>query len=157
VTSFKESKNILKHSAFKDANVYSVARWQPKGYRYTELPFFFARDTDGNKLTMRGSRNPIYDYSSALLKYYATVRDDINEWIDDLDPFDADIICCWCPHATHSKNQMKIYNSFVCHTGLVARQVEKRRHDIDIYMDYDHCMHLESRMKPYTYKLLRIP
>lgn len=147
---------MLKYSVFKDANVYSVARFQPAGYYYTPLPFFAARDVDGNKLKLRGQKDPIYNYIKKLQEYYQSVKGDIDEWVQSLNTNDTNILCCWCPHASHSKEQLRIYNTFICHVGLVGRAIENRRHDIDIYMDYDHCMYLDNRFKPNTYQLLRM-
>lgn len=155
ITSFKESLTLAKLSAYRRAKFYSVSRFQPKGFHYISLPFFAAIDKHGNKLTMRGKDNPIESYINDLYEYYDTVRDDINEWIDDLNPHDIDVLCCWCPHASHSKEQMRIYNTFICHTGLVAREIEKRRYDIKIFMDYDHSAYLDERFKPNHYRTLK--
>ena len=154
LTSFKESVNLLKHSGLSDANVYSVARFQPEGFNYINLPFFAAQDADGNKLRLRGRKDPLNDYRKDLWKYYKSVWPDIREWVDALDNKSIDMLCCWCPHASHSKDQMRIYGNFVCHTGLIGRLISSLRRNIDIYMDNDHSVHLVEEYKPLTFKQL---
>lgn len=154
LTSFRESLNLVKYSAYSNAKLYSVSRFQPKGFNYIPLPFFAAIDKHGNKLSL--STSGIQGYIDDLYGYYDTVMDDIDEWVNNLKLNDIDILCCWCPYASHSRKQMKTYNTFICHIGLVVREVEIRRDDIMIFMDYDHYAYLEDRFKPNSYQMLRL-
>jgi hypothetical protein len=153
LTSFKESRNILKRSAFSDASCYSVARFQPAGFNYPELPFFFAVDIHGNKLSLTRSGG-LDEYKKELNAYYGSIWVDITDFVRGLDPDETNMFCCWCPHASHSKEQMRIYNTFVCHTGLVGRAIQYIRQDIDIYMDHDHSIHLVDDYKPTIFNQL---
>lgn len=156
LTSFKESRNLLKRSGFCNANMFSVSRFQPKGFSYQNLHFLAAMDTDGNKLNLRGRKNPLVGYKNDLLLYYKSVWDEIVEWVETLDNDEIDMLCCWCPHANHSKDQMESHGSFVCHTGLVGRLINRLRPDITVYMDRDHSVNLIDDYKPFIWDQLRI-
>ena len=144
----------MKREAFKDANVYSVARFQPKGFRYPSLPFFAAVDVKGQKIGLRGREDPLKDYKRDLLKYYKSVWTEINNWMVRISKKDVNILCCWCPHASHSKEQMNTHNSFVCHTGIIGKIINSCRSDIDVYMDKEHSIYLVEEYKPFKYKEL---
>jgi hypothetical protein len=154
LTSFKESVNLLKLSGFSGANCYSVARFQPKGFNYTDLPFLAAQTVAGKKIKLRGRVDPLNSYKHDLWTYYKTRWAEIVDWVESLDNSDVDMLCCWCPHASHSREQMRIYNSFVCHTGLVGKVINLIREDLDIYMDQEHSIHLVNEYKPMEWKML---
>lgn len=155
LTSFHKSKSILKRFQSKDANVYSVARKQPAGYSYAVLPFLAAIDIHGQKINLHGVEDPINNYRKTLYEYYNTVCDDIIRWVTDLETKNIDILCCWCPYSTSTKNQVKMYGTFVCHTGLIGKIVNEYRPDIEIFMDTDRAMRMIDDYKP-IYKTLII-
>ena len=153
ITSFKESVNIRKYQSFIDANTYSVARFQPKHFDYIQLHFLSAKDVNGNRLRLTGE-NKFQTYKSKLLEYYKTQKSDIHNWLKSLRNDDKDLICCWCPYSNTTKNQMNVFGTFVCHTGIVGQLINVARPDIDVYMDEDHHKFLIDEYKPYNYKLL---
>jgi len=154
LTSFENSKKLLKKQVFENVNVntYSVSRKQPTGFSYIDLPFFAARDIHGNKLRLI---NGIEEYRRKLLEFYDTVyQSHIVPWVLDLRPGDIDIICCWCPYSESTKRQIRQYGSFVCHTGIIGSIVNDVNPEIEVYMDLDRHTKLISEYKPSNYKPL---
>jgi len=157
LTSFQESKRLLKRDGIKNKkpNVYSIARNQPAGFSYPELPFLAAIDIRGQKIHLRGVEDPINSYRKTLFEYYDTVCDDITRWMVDLKPEDIDILCCWCPYSEATRNQIRIYSIFVCHSGLVGQLINEFRPDIEVYMDGDRVEKLIDEFRP-DFKVLGI-
>ncbi len=153
ITSFKVSDKILK--SFPDMELYSVSRWQPKGYFYDVLEFLGAYDKHGKRLRLRGRSedvNPIGEYKKEWLEYITKNWENVDKWLKGLDN-DVDImLCCWCPYSKATKNQMRIYNTFVCHTGLIGRLINKYRPDIQLWLDHDHAINLIDEWKPKSFR-----
>lgn len=157
LTSFQESKRLLKRDGIKSRkpNVYSVARNQPVGFSYPVLSFLAAIDIHGQKIHLRGVEDPINSYKKTLFEYYNSVCDDVLLWLSDLKEEDMDILCCWCPYSEATRNQIRIYDAFVCHTGLIGQLVNELRPDISIYMDGDRSEKLIDEFRP-EYKMLGV-
>jgi len=150
LTSFKESKRILK--IVPDIDVFSVSRWQPLKYHYDELDFLGAFDIEGNRLRLKNSS--ISEYKHKLFEYYISRRQEVNEWLLSLDNDKHIMLCCWCPDSTATKKQIKKYGSFVCHTGLIGKLINKFRPDIEILLDNDRHKWLIEEYKPEKYKVI---
>ena len=131
---------------------YSVSRWQPKWFPQLEkIDILTATKYDGSKLLLKEFDNPLLDYKREYfykLEYY---RDDFFNWINSLNNKKTIVLCCWCPYSKSSKSQLKKYNNFVCHTGLIGRLINKYRPDINVLLDKDH-MKLNSEYIPFIYK-----
>ncbi len=150
LTSFKRSKEILQ--ILPDIDIYSVSRFQPAGYNYNTLEFLGAFNINGNKLTLKGSSIAQYKYS--LFEYYVSNMNIIQLWLKTLD-IDTDImLCCWCPYSNNTKNQIKEFGTFVCHTGLIGKLINKYRPDIEILLDNDRHKLLINEYKPNKYKVI---
>ena len=154
LTSFKESRNLLSRDGIKRNNLslYSVARNQPSGFTYKSLPFLAALDVHGQKLKLRGVEDPINTYRNKLFEYYNSVCEELISWAMSLNNQDMDILCCWCPYSEATRNQVRIYNTFVCHTGLIGGIINDLRPDIDVYLDIDRHHKLILEYKPKNYK-----
>ena len=151
LTSFKESKRIL--DILPESEIYSVSRYQPSKYHYETLEFLGAYDKDKQKLSLR--ELGIDGYKRKLYAYYVSRWDEIYQWMFYLHNDKHVILCCWCPYSTSTKNQVKEYGTFVCHTGLIGKMVEWfRKGDIDILMDNDRHMRLIPEYKPDKYKVI---
>jgi hypothetical protein len=154
LTSFENSKKMMKRQMFQmvsSVNLYSVSRNQPAGFSYIDLPFLAARDVQGNKLTLKDG---IDVYKEKLMEFYRSVWDsDIVPWVMELVPGNIDIVCCWCPYSNSTRKQMSVYNSFVCHTGIIGDVINDINPDIEVYMDMDRHNYLISEYKPDKYKL----
>ena len=150
LTSFKESKRILK--IVPDIDIFSVSRWQPLKYHYDELDFFGAFDIHGEKLRLKGSS--ISKYKHKLFMYFVTRRQDINDWLISLDNDRHIMLCCWCPDSTTTRQQIRKYGNFVCHTGLIGKVINRFRPDIDLLLDKDRHKWLIEDYKPKKYKVI---
>lgn len=156
LTSFIESRRLLKRSAFQRESVdcYSVSRFQPAGFDYPVLPFLGAKDKHGVKLSLRGEKYAVHKYKHKLYEAYSENWSEIDEWLQELDNDQTVFLCCWCPFAEHSRRQLDQFKSFVCHTGLIGRIINIHRPDIDLYMDLDHHNSLATTCRPHTHKAL---
>ena len=76
--------------------------------------------------------------------------------MNNLDNNDNDILCCWCPYSNPTRTQIKKYNSFVCHTGLIGKLINKYRPDIDVILDKDRSDKLHNDYKPNKYVVIDI-
>lgn len=150
ITSFKESDNILR--TYRDVTPYSVSRWQPKGYFYETLIELAAYDIHGNRLHLKGSS--LDGYKDEWLAYIRSNITWLNKWLTSLDPYDNILLSCWCPHSNATRRQMKQYKTFVCHTGLIGRVINKFRPDMPVFMDQEHHESLIPEWKPENYKVL---
>ena len=153
ITSFRESDNILK--SFPDVKCYSVSRRQPKGYFYDELPFLAPYDDKGKALSLSGY--PDNKLARYQLAYYDNIHkheEQFEEWLQSLDN-DVDIaLCCWCPHSTSTRKQLKKFLTFACHTGIIGQIINHRRPDIQLWLDHDHAEHLVKLWKPENYRII---
>lgn len=147
-TSFNESRNILKKDFIRhrDVNLCSVSRWQPKGFSYIDLPFLAAKNVNGEKLTLK---NGLKEYKRQLYMYYKSQwKDSIVPWVESLNPDVVYMLCCWCPHASHSRRQLDVYNTFVCHNALIGDVISLVRDDISIFLDDVRHRKLDDYFKP---------
>lgn len=129
-TSFRKSQNF-------NGEKFSIARFQPKGYRYKELRFLAAEDEKGGKILLRNFENPIEDYREVLRRSFKARGTAIRGWLESLSP-DVDIVlCCWCPYSKSTQEQIKKRGSFVCHSGLIAQMIRKYRPDVPVELDDD--------------------
>ncbi len=151
LTSFKKSKIIKK--AIPSIEMFSVSRWQPSGYSYEILEYFSAYDKYGKKLTLSyGIESYKKDFFKANVKHWKIIQN----WLTNLSNKDIIGLCCWCPHSKNSKSQIKNYNTFVCHTGLIGMIINKYRPDIELLLDKDRHQKLLLEWKPKKYKLIDI-
>ncbi len=150
LTSFKESKRIM--DILSTNHIYSVSRWQPYQYTYDVLDFFGAYNIDGDRLRLKDSS--ISEYKHELYKYYVHRRKDINEWLISLDQKQHIILCCWCPYSKNTQKHIKEKGSFICHTGLIGKIIQKFRPDIEIILDNDRHKWLVDDYKPINYKVI---
>jgi len=150
LTSFKEANWIAEKLNIGKENIYSVARWQPRGYSFKELSFLSATDKDGNKLLLRNFENPIQDYAEALKEGYRARWKEIKQWLDSLDNDKDIILVCWCPHSSQTKKQIEEYGTFCCHTGLIGKMINKHR-PVTVVLDRERHKNLVPEWKPEKY------
>jgi hypothetical protein len=151
LTSFKKSKKIKK--SIQDIEMFSVSRWQPKGYKYKVLNYLSAYDKYDKKLTLSYGINC---YKNGFFKAVIKNRKKIQNWLTNLSNEDIIGLCCWCPHSKSSKSQIKKYKTFVCHTGLIGMMINKYRPDIELLLDKDRHQNLLVEWKPKKYKIIDI-
>lgn len=152
LTSFRESENII--PLHPDAQIYSVSRWQPKGYFYPELPFLGAFDEFGDRLHLSGREEPLLTYREDWFSYLDVNREQVEGWLESLDDKIDIILCCWCPHSVSTRLQIKNRLTFACHTGIIGQIINKFRPDIQVIMDKDRDLNLVSKWKPNNYTVI---
>lgn len=139
LTSFKKSKEVIKKLKLSIDNVYSVARFQPKGYNYKELRFLAAEDEYGNKLLLKDFKNPEKEFKEALKRSYRKKIYQIVEWLKSLKEEENIVLCCWCPYSSQKDNKN---HYFLCHNGIIGQIIERNRPDITIILDEDRSKYL---------------
>lgn len=150
ISSFKESDKILK--PFPDIECFSVSRWQPKGYVYPTFEFLGAYDKNGSRLYLRNSS--LERYKHQWKEYIASNWAWVEDWLNSLDNEKDIMLCCWCPHSKSTQNQMKQFGTFVCHTGLIGRLINKYRPDIHLFLDFEHAQYLVPEYKPFKFRII---
>ena len=148
ITSFKMSPQYR-----YTFNVFSVARFQPKGFNYPELPFLAAKGPDGEKLLLRDFVDPLDGYKKALFAGYTARKRSVKTWLQNLDPDENIVLACWCPYSSSSRRQLARFGTFACHTGLIARMINKHRPDVNVILDKDHTM-LVPQWKPRRFTVI---
>ena len=141
LTSFKKSKK------FKGEK-YSVARWQPKGFKYPVLEFLDATDENGSALHFSMFDNPLRGYEKSWEKKIKKNWKVIKRWIDDIEEDENIVLCCWCPFTASSQEQIKKFGSFACHTGLIGKLIKEERPEIRIILDNDRKNLLVKEWRP---------
>jgi hypothetical protein len=141
LTSFRKAKHY-------QGQKFSIARFQPAGFAYPELDFLAATDEHGDKLLLSQFNNPLPDYEQALAKGYKQRWAKIKAWLESLTEKETIVLCCWCPYSQSTKNQIRDFGSFCCHSGIIGQMVNKYRPDISILMDEDRKYKLVERWKP---------
>ena len=141
LTSFKRSKEYY-------GDFYSVARFQPSGFAYPVLDFLAATDKDGEKLLLSQFDNPIEGYEQALMGGYGARWGVIQKWLDELDEDRTVVLCCWCPYSNSTKNEIREFGTFCCHTGIIGQIINRCRPDISIILDIDRKKKLLPRWMP---------
>ena len=136
ITSFRRIKFIKSYLNISP-EFYSVARWQPKGFKLPELPFL--APPPGLDVDI-ASIDSIKRYETGLREAYTKRWPEIKSWLDGLDNNELTGIVCWCPYRRSNSFGSFICHTgpFACHTGLIGRMVNKHRPDIDIWLDRAH-------------------
>lgn len=129
ITSFQESK---RHNGTK----YSVASFQPTGFNYPNLAFLAPLDATGQRIHL--NKNALADFQAAVERAYNTRWEMISSWLNKLSNQEDIVLCCWCPYSQSSKEQIKEYGFFACHTGLLALLIKQHRPDIILRLGEKH-------------------
>jgi hypothetical protein len=115
---------------------FSVARNKPFWCTYPDLQFLGAFDSNNNPLLIDSfGPSRILKFEDELRKYYVKKWDEINKWLESLKFDDQIALCCWCPHSKTSKQQLKDHNSFLCHTLLIGKMINRHRPDLIVQCD----------------------
>ena len=130
VTSFFNAKKYEIDTKF------SVACWKPDWCKYRDIDFLFPKDKFGTRLRLRNLNNSVQQYVDALREAYSYRWDQIESWLESIKKEDQIILCCWCPSSSSSKEQLKLFNTFFCHTVLIAKMVRIHRPDLIVKLDY---------------------
>lgn len=119
-----------------DSDKFSVARNKPFWCTYPDLQFLAAYDSNYNPLTLDSySPSQIVKFEDELRKFYVKKWDVISEWLESLKSDCKITLCCWCPHSKSSKQQLKDYNGFICHTLLIGKMINRHRPDLIVQCD----------------------
>ena len=131
LTSFVFAKTL------KCGNKFSVARTKPAwAKKYKELDFLAPIDKNGKAIRLSNyPHNPTGGYAMVLKETYISRWTEISEWLESLKVDEQYVLCCWCPHSKSTKEQIKEFGSFACHTLLIAKLIRKNRPDLIVKLD----------------------
>lgn len=140
-TSFEKAAKVG-----KGAKVYSIASHQPRGCNYPELRFLAPIDRYGDDIRLSREVNlqdwDTYLMSLTLLRHkladaFLSRIGEISHWASTLHPSEPVYLCSWPPFSASSRRQIAKYNTFACHSSLVAEVIEQLRPDITVILDPD--------------------
>jgi len=115
--------NVDEHAR---GEIFSVARWQPRGgKRYRTLWFFAPFTKEGEPIKMKPPEEYRREYIEHVL--FGPQRDRINRWLDRLDPDEDITLLCWC-----NKERQQHYPKLFCHSILIGYLIRERRPDIEV-------------------------
>lgn len=109
LTSFEDSR-------YHGGRKYSVARWQPKGYKYHELPFLAPFDVQTGKALVH--LEPVVyrqKYEQVLLQ----AREPLRAFVGNCPEVEV-VFCCWCDPGRQAG-----YEKLYCHTILIGYLLEE--------------------------------
>jgi hypothetical protein len=117
LTSFRDSVNWA-------GPKFSTARWQPKGFKYPELPFLAPWDPDNGRKMVHLEPGVFREKYERLLERNAGEIRAFFEQRND----EQIVLCCWC----HPRRQ-RGYERLYCHTILLGYWIE-RNLGLDVVM-----------------------
>lgn len=109
--------------------ILSCARWQPRGFNYTELVGSAPLDGDGEAILVRHFDTPEM-YWNGLRDMYAEWLDEDEEAAGTLALTDYVVLACWCPRTRKAREQLDRYGSFICHTGPLGEALTEAGYDV---------------------------
>lgn len=110
---------------YAKGQIFSVARWQPKGNRFPTLWFLAPFREDRTPIKMMPPDEYRREYITHVL--FGPNRERINRWMDRLKPDEDISLLCWC-----NKERQQRYPRLFCHSILVGYLLRERRPDIEV-------------------------
>jgi hypothetical protein len=119
-----------------------------------ELRFFAAEDANGQSLRIKDAGGPerfAQQYRKALGSRWEEVKD----WLDSLRRAPGPILLlCWCPFSEETKASVKKNGTFLCHSGLIGKLVNKHCPEARLLLDEDRALGLDVRWRPENYEVV---
>lgn len=140
LTSFLNARN------YNLENKFSVATWKPKWCQYQDIPFLFPFDVNGIRLRLSNCEGSVEKYVEELRDGYTDRWEQIESWLQSLRKDQQYVLCCWCPHSSSSKEQLKNQDKFFCHTVLIGKMIRTHRPDLITKLDFIR----ETKSIPFT-------
>lgn len=133
---------------------FSICRFQPAGYEFPELRFLAAEDARGQRLRIGdvgGAERFAELYREALASRWKQVRD----WLDSLRSASGPILLlCWCPFSEETRVSVKASSSFLCHSGLIGKLINRHCPEVRLLLDEDRAQNLDNRWRPERYDVV---
>jgi hypothetical protein len=133
---------------------FSICRFQPAGSALPELRFLAAEDAGGRALRIRnagGVERFAHLYREALASRWNEVRD----WLDSIKRAPGPILLlCWCPFSEETKASVRSDGTFLCHSGLVGKLLNRQCPEARLLLDEDRARRLDARWRPERYEVV---
>ena len=128
--------SFLNARKYELENKFSVACWKPNWCQYKDIDFLFPLDVNGIRLRLSNCNNSIDEYVKNLREAYTDRWELIENWLDSLQKDKQYILCCWCPNSSTSKEQLRKFDTFFCHTTLIGKMIRIHRPDLVTKLDF---------------------
>lgn len=137
-TSFEQVRN-RGWEQDRRVEVWSAARWQPKGFRLAEAawmkPVWPAEyQKAGQPFKLRDVYGDVGEYHKFMRYVYGrheSVVVDRDAWLAKAGRFV--VAACWCPWSKTSQRQIATFGSFVCHTAPLGSVLA----ELGVRVEYD--------------------
>lgn len=147
LTSFHRAKKM-------QGQKFSICRFQPAGFEFPELRFFAAEDVQGQRIRIGdvgGAERFAELYREALVSRWKDVKD----WLDSLRSAPGPVLLlCWCPFSEETRVSIKTGDTFLCHSGLIGKLINRHCPEVRLMMDEDRAKHLDVRWRPARYEVV---
>lgn len=147
LTSFHRAKKM-------QGQKFSICRFQPAGFEFPELRFFAAEDARGQRIRIGdvgGAERFAELYREALVSRWKEVKD----WLDSLRRAPGPVLLlCWCPFSEETRVSVKTGGTFLCHSGLIGKLINRHCPEVRLMMDEDRAKHLDVRWRPARYEVV---
>lgn len=112
-------------------------------------------DAIGRKLQIKDAGGPekfAELYREALAFRWKEVKD----WLDSIRNAQSSmlILCCWCPFSEETKASVKFGGTFLCHSGLIGKLINKHCPGVRLMLDKDRAQRLDARWRPERYEVI---
>ena len=119
-----------------------------------ELRFFAAEDANGQKLRIKDAGGP-ERFAQLYRESLASRWNEVIDWLDSIRRVPGPILLlCWCPFSEETKASLKTGGTFLCHSGLIGKLVNKHYPEAKLLLDEDRAQHLDVRWRPERYEVV---
>jgi len=133
---------------------FSICRFQPAGFELPELRFLAAEDANGQKLRIKDDGGP-ERFAQLYREALASRWNEVKDWLDSIRRAPGPILLlCWCPFSEETKASVKSDGTFLCHSGLVGKLVNRQCPEARLMLDEDRARRLDVRWRPERYEVV---
>ncbi len=147
LTSFHRSQRM-------QGQKFSICRFQPAGFDLPELRFLAAEDSRGRKLQIKDAGGP-EKFAELYRESLASRWKEVKDWLDSIRKAPSPILLlCWCPYSEETKVSVKTGGTFLCHSGLIGKLINKHCPEVRLLLDEDRARRLDARWRPERYEVI---
>lgn len=147
LTSFHRAKRM-------QGEKFSICRFQPAGFELPELRFFAAEDANGQKLRIKDAGGP-ERFAQLYRESLASRWNEVKDWLDSIKKASSPILLlCWCPFSEETRTSIKTDGTFLCHSGLIGKLINRHCAEARLMLDEDRAQHLDVRWRPERYEVV---
>lgn len=147
LTSFHRAKRM-------QGDKFSICRFQPTGFALPELRFFAAEDANGQKLRIKDVGG-VEKFEQLYREALASRWKEVSDWLDWLRRTSSPVLLlCWCPFSEETKASVKTDGTFLCHSGLIGKLINRHCPETRLMLDEERARQLDVRWRPERYEVV---